>query len=139
VLHGPSKRVIHELGGKLLLLSWPALRPELQFPLTPCTIDTQYLSVSPDGKRVALSGNDGTLAIANVETKLVEACFRAHSGAVLYTAFTEDGQHLVSTSADGHIGIWQLALLDTPPATLLENLANSHGLELREGRVSAKR
>ncbi len=139
VLHGPSKRVIHELGGKLLLLSWPALRPELQFPLTPCTIDTQYLSVSPDGKRVALSGNDGTLAIANVETKLVEACFRAHSGGVLYTAFTEDGQHLVSTSADGHIGIWQLALLDTPPATLLENLANSHGLELREGRVSAKR
>ncbi len=74
---------------------------------------------SPDGRRIATGGGDGTVRIFRVGGKLLRVLH--HDGAVESVAFSTDGQLLVTASKDGAARIWRTA--DGTTAHVLEHHA----------------
>lgn len=79
---------------------------------------TQVLSVaiSPDGKTLASSSQNGNIKLWSLESEKIEAGLRSipsrtlsrSSGAVQSIAFSPDGQILVSGDRDGSINLWDV-------------------------------
>jgi len=68
----------------------------------------RWVRLSPDGKRVATSGNDLLVKLWNAESGELEQQFSGHDRHVYGVDFHPDGQHLVSQDLMGNVIVWDL-------------------------------
>jgi len=87
-------------------------------PTKPGHISMVYsMSLSPDGKTLATSGEDATIRLWDVQTGEQTAILRGHLAAILTVAFSPDGKLLASgggssyRSFDPTIRIWDITTL----------------------------
>jgi WD40 repeat protein len=79
---------------------------------TPSFLDTggsTSVAVTRDGKLLASSKNDGSIAIWDLETRKVRSTFRGHKSGVTHAAFNRDGTLLASASHDKTVKLWDVA------------------------------
>ncbi|MCP4941890.1 MAG: WD40 repeat domain-containing protein, partial [Planctomycetaceae bacterium] len=68
----------------------------------------RWVRLSPDGKRIATSGNDLLVKLWNAESGELEQQFSGHDRHVYGVDFHPDGQHLVSQDLMGNVVVWDL-------------------------------
>lgn len=81
-----------------------------------------WLSFSPNGRHLAATLENGSIALWNGATLDNPIVFAAHKGAAVGTAFSRDGRLLATASWDGTAKVWELAthrLLATLQSQLL--------------------
>ncbi|HUD46649.1 MAG TPA: protein kinase [Candidatus Baltobacteraceae bacterium] len=66
------------------------------------------IACSPDGKRLATAGDDGTVRVWDAANLSELRILRGHDSAVFTVAFSPDGQWLASADQDGAIKLWDL-------------------------------
>jgi WD40 repeat protein/tRNA A-37 threonylcarbamoyl transferase component Bud32 len=68
---------------------------------------TSYpVAISPDGKRVAGGGKDGTSYVWSVGDEAAPRHLTGHSKEIVSIAFSQDGRKVVTGSADGTARVW---------------------------------
>jgi WD40 repeat protein/class 3 adenylate cyclase len=82
---------------------------------------------TPDGKRLATAGADGTARLWDAETGQALQIMRGHTDEI-YIALSPDGQHLVTAGYDGFIKLWDISSGADPAEPLL---AIDHGQPAR--------
>src|SRR5262249_27829517 len=65
------------------------------------------LAIHPDGRRVAIGLQDGTLLLRLLATSADVGIFHDHHASVLGVSFTADGSLMASVDVDGVVIIWQ--------------------------------
>jgi WD40 repeat protein len=66
-------------------------------------------AVAPDGRSVAVGGQNGALKVLDIADGRAIKTLRAHKEAVSFVSFTPDGRSLLSGSADGVWELWDVA------------------------------
>ncbi|HEY9675685.1 MAG TPA: serine/threonine-protein kinase [Waterburya sp.] len=64
------------------------------------------VAMTPDGKTLAMGGDDGTIRLWNVQTGKFTNTLKSHTSGIYALSFSPDGTTLVSGSADATIKIW---------------------------------
>jgi WD40 repeat protein/tRNA A-37 threonylcarbamoyl transferase component Bud32 len=67
------------------------------------------VAFSPDGKRLASAGRDGTVKVWDAETGKERASLERHISRVLCVAYSADGRRLASASWDRTVRVWDTA------------------------------
>ena len=64
------------------------------------------VAITPDGKTLAVGGDNGAIRLWNLQTREFTNTLKSHTAAIYALAFSSDGQTLVSGSADATMKIW---------------------------------
>jgi eukaryotic-like serine/threonine-protein kinase len=67
------------------------------------------ISVTPDGKRLAMGIDDGTVKLWDVGNRRLDSTMNVHPGPVWTTSISSDGSLLVTGHDDGTVHVWDLA------------------------------
>jgi WD40 repeat protein/serine/threonine protein kinase len=105
---------------------WHYLRRLRYKTLAPLRHDAAvlYAVVSPDGRRIASSDQDGWVKLWDAQTGRELRKFRAHRDHARNVAFSPDGRRLATASWDGTVKVWDTQALnkdpDAPPLLALK-------------------
>jgi WD40 repeat protein len=66
------------------------------------------IALSPDGRRLAVTGMEDAVKIWDVETRQKVVSLRGHSGGIVSVAFSPDGRRLATGGYDHLVKIWSL-------------------------------
>ena len=83
------------------------------------------VAFSPDGRRLATSSSDGTVAVWDVATGSRLYSLTGHTTDVQGLSFSPDGEILLSGSWDGDVGVWLTALSELAAETALPAPVNA--------------
>jgi WD40 repeat protein len=83
-------------------------RPEYERKLERVGEGFLSASFSPDGRRLALGGADGTVRIWDMPSAQERAVFHENTGDVSHVVFSPDGKRLVSSSIRGRVVLWDV-------------------------------
>jgi WD40 repeat protein/class 3 adenylate cyclase len=75
--------------------------------------DSSDVALSPDWQRVAVSFEDGSVVLWDVESQQQYAVWDLHDAAVIDVEFGESGQQLATASRDGMVQVWDVEALMT--------------------------
>lgn len=110
---------------------WDVERKKLKVS-APVTFDTLYgLSWSPDGTRIAFGCTDNTVRAVDAVTGKQVLQMGTHSDWVLGTAFSRDGQHLMSVSRD-----MTTKLTEVPTQRFIDNVTSITPFALKGGLMA---
>ena len=76
------------------------------------------IAFSPDGKKIATCGKDGSVKVWNAETTKLLFSIAAHKGAAHFVMFSPDGELIASAGDDKSAKIWKAAAGTKPLHTL---------------------
>jgi WD40 repeat protein/DNA-binding SARP family transcriptional activator len=100
-------------------------------PGPPFVIDDRSprgLAISPDGRRLAVTQDDGTVDLLDTRTFAARGSFRALDGYAAAVAFSPDGRTLAVTGKRGRVTLWDARTLR--PAGELRGLPPVHAQTL---------
>ena len=100
---------------------WPLDRPDAKAEILGSGGgDLRALAISPDGRRLAAGGLDGTVRVWHVgpEGERAKPLVKDHGSEVLSLGFDFGGRFLASGGTDGKARLWPLDRTDDPPITL---------------------
>jgi WD40 repeat protein len=92
--------------GTLVVLSSSDLSTLMKIKLSDQSV--RSISISPDGKYIALGFSDNFIRILEAETLVLLYEFEAHKNSVFKVKFSPDGNYLLSGSRDAHLKIWKV-------------------------------
>lgn len=67
------------------------------------------IDFTPDGRRLAMAIDDGTVKMWDIASQRLESTIIAHEGPVWATAISTDGQQMATGHDDGSVHVWDLA------------------------------
>jgi len=67
------------------------------------------IDFTPDGRKLAMGIDDGTVKLWDVGSQRLESTIAAHDGPAWATAISSDGQQMVTGHDDGSVHVWDLA------------------------------
>ncbi len=91
------------------------------------------ITLSPDGKRLALCQSDNTVQILDTKLGQEIMSLKGHSDVVIHCAFSQDGKHILTGSSDGTAKLWLLENDKTEASRAGENTFISCAFS-RDGR-----
>lgn len=110
---------------------WDVAKKRLKVS-APLTFDTLFgLSWSPDGTRIAVGCTDNTVRAVDAATGKQVLQMGTHSDWVLGTAFSRDGQHLLSVSRD-----MTTKLTEVPTQRFIDNVTSITPFALKGGLMA---
>jgi WD40 repeat protein len=74
--------------------------------LLPTPAGNKSLAFAPDGKTLAVAGDDGAIRLWNLQTFQPALVLRKHLGAVTGVAFSADGRFMASSGAHFELRLW---------------------------------
>jgi WD40 repeat protein/class 3 adenylate cyclase/tRNA A-37 threonylcarbamoyl transferase component Bud32 len=99
----PSGRMLFSAGNAVVLVDAATLRVTRRVP-----VRTLSAGLSPDGRSVALGGEDGSVKILDLKTGKRRTLSGRHEDRVHGLVFSPDGRTLATRSDDGRVLIWDL-------------------------------
>jgi WD40 repeat protein/beta-lactamase regulating signal transducer with metallopeptidase domain len=79
---------------------WPILTHDVP--------ETRAIALSPDGRTLAVAGEDHTVQLRSAETGRIRTVLTGHSDVVSHVAFSFDGMLLATASYDGTVKLWDV-------------------------------
>nr|WP_319393424.1 PQQ-binding-like beta-propeller repeat protein [uncultured Desulfobacter sp.] len=71
--------------------------------------DITAVSVSGDGRLIAIAGEERNICIWRLNDGVMTHTFQYHSGRITSLVFSNDGKRILSASDDGSVGVWKLS------------------------------
>jgi hypothetical protein len=137
----PSRPAPFKIGPRIRPMAFgeigpqPLLTRSIEPPLTinnPMATIIRRIRISPDGKLLALGGDDGYIRLVSLETFSVTHAVHAHNGRISDLDFSADGRLLLSSGRDGTARLWRI---DTNMRQLGE-LMRTTNASLMSGRLN---
>jgi WD40 repeat protein len=86
---------------------WDVEAKKLHAAIGEAAFAINAMAFHPDGKTLALGGDNGEVALWNVATGQERALLHGHEAAVTALAFSHDGKTLASGDASGAVWLWK--------------------------------
>jgi WD40 repeat protein len=89
------------------ILFKPGAGSSVELNLSNTTV-IRRIRIAPNGRSMAVGGDDGIIRIISLETFAVTKGFQAHKGRISDLDFTPDSRRLLSTGRDGSAYLWDV-------------------------------